>query len=470
MKKNPRNVLFLILWMSLTAIACNLSSNPANRPPTLVPAPPGVTPQATIGYATPSANGQIPQNNNVPSNNSADVELYNLTSQVQADNLISTVYALEGFYTRHVNSSQTDPNRGIGAARGYLYSQFETLAARSNGNFTTFMQPVETIYNGQTTTQYNVIGVLNGTEAGGGIIIVGAHYDSRTDDLDDSVDFAPGSDDNGSGVAGVLELARILSDSPMRSTVIFVLFTSEEVGRQGSRQFVSDYVQGQGLGDQIIAMLNLDTIGSVNSSTGETNDYQIRVYSDEDNNSPSRQLARTVEFISANHHLDLEIDLKLDRDREGRYGDHFSFSERNFPAVRFIEALEDHYNREGRDTRDGVEAYYLVKSTRTILAIIKALGDGPRPPQQLVLRDSGTTDENGNRQYILIWEAVPGAASYMVALRRAGSPQYDTMFAWTENETNPWSGFSGYEAVAVAAVDENGLVGPVSQEYYIRNN
>ncbi|MEQ8673120.1 MAG: M20/M25/M40 family metallo-hydrolase [Aggregatilineales bacterium] len=470
MNKNTRNAFFFILWMSLSALACNLSNNPSSRPPTLVPAPPGVTPQATIGYATPSANGQIPVNGNTNVNNSVDVELYNLTSQVQADNLMSHIYALEGFYTRHVNSSQTDPNRGIGAARNYIHNQFLTLSANSNGNFTTFLQQVQTDHNGQRTLQYNVVGVLNGTEAGAGIIVVGAHYDSRTDDPTDAVGFAPGADDNGSGVAAVIELARILGRNPMRSTVIFVLFTSEEVGRQGSREFVSQYINGLGLGDQVTAMLNLDTIGSVNSSTGAINDTQIRVFSDADNNSASRQLAREIELIGINYQLDLEINLQLQRDRDGRYGDHFSFIEQGYPAVRFIEALEDNYNREGRDTRDLVEPYYLVKSTSTILSIIKVLGDGPRPPRQLVMRESGTTDEQGNRQFTLIWDQVPGATSYMVALRRAGSPQYDQMFAWAENAIDNWSGFSGYEAVVVASVDENGLIGPVSQEYLIRGN
>ena len=470
MKKTTRNAFFFILWMSLSALACNLSNNPGSRPPTLVPAPPGVTPQATIGYATPSPNGQIPAIGSDAVNNSVEVELYNLTSQVQADNLMSHVYALEGFYTRHVNSSQTDPNRGIGAARNYILSQFENISTQANGNFTVFPQPFTTHSNGQTTTQSNVIGVLNGREAGGGIIIVGAHYDSRTDDILDSAGFAPGADDNGSGVAAVLELARILSRNPMRSTVIFVLFASEEVNRQGSVAFVRQYINGNNLGDQVIAMLNLDTIGSVNSSTGAINDTEIRVFSDADNNSASRQLAREIELIGINYRLDLGITLQLQRDRDGRYGDHFSFIEEGYPAVRFIEALEDNYNREGRDTRDLVEPYYLVKSTSTILSIIKVLGDGPRPPRQLVMRDSGTTDEQGNRQFTLIWDQVPGAASYMVALRRAGSPQYDQMFAWTENEIETWSGFSGYEAVVVASVDENGLIGPVSQEYLIRGN
>lgn len=460
MKRTIRTLFLVMALLSLVALACNLSST-STAPPTLVPNLPAITPRPTLGYATPSS-AELPD---VTPGAQAriEAELYNLLDQVESDRLMMHITALQGFYTRHVNSPQAETDRGVGAAAAYIKTQLEAIVARSPNNFTVFAQPFEAQYNGVVSTQNNIIGYIPGTEEGAGTIVVGAHYDSRTWDLNDASGYAPGADDNGSGVSATLELARILSQRPQRSSVVFVLFCAEEVGRQGSRAFVRDYIQANNI--EIIGMINLDTIGSYNAPDGSINEADIRLFSDDDNTNQSapRHLARTIRFISENQGLGLNIDIKAAGDREGRYGDHDSFTEVGYPAVRFIEALEDTPNREGADTVEHVEPAYLVKTTRTVLAIIVALSEGPRPPRDILFREAGATPE-GKVMHNLVWSHVPGAAGYIVALRRPGSLVYNQQFSVVENESGPWERYGEYEGIAIAAVDANGMIGPLSSE------
>lgn len=451
---------WLFAWLGLVALACNLS-NP-EPPPTLVPRSPAVTPQPppTLGFSTPIP-GQEAQPTVVALNRTVEAEMYNLMNQVEADRLMYHVSTLVSFQTRHVGSPLDSLDRGIGAAYNYIMQHFLAIQAQSP-NFQVFPEGQRFTMPQTTNPQRNVIGILQGMETGAGIIIVGAHYDSRTDNLDDAVSYAPGADDNGSGVAAVMELARILSRYPQRSTIIFILFAGEEQGRYGSKAFVQEYLQGpNNISPDYTYMLNLDTIGSWNDSRGNINDRDIRIFSSPPNDSRSRQLARTIQFIGFNHGLSLNIIMYDGIDREGRWGDHQSFDEQGYPAVRFIEALEDSAFREGRDLLEKVEPEYLVKSTRTVLGVILSLAGGPRPPRNYTLRN------NGDGTAYLVWEPVPGAASYIVALRRAGSLEVSTQFVVTEARTASWDRWWDFEAVSISAVDANGLIGPLSDEYKI---
>src|SRR5690606_11302120 len=128
-------------------------------------------------------------------------------------------------------------------------------------------------------------------------------YDSRTDDLNDSTAFAPGADDNGSGVAAVLEIARVMSQLRPRTTMIFVLFSAEEVNRQGSKAFVRDYIQFYNI--PVRVMINVDTVGSVNDPRGNVNDRELRIFSQGPDESPSRDMARMIDFMIENYSTDL---------------------------------------------------------------------------------------------------------------------------------------------------------------------
>jgi hypothetical protein len=174
-------------------------------------------------------------------------------------------------------------------------------------------------------------------------------------------------------------------------------------------------------------------------------------------------LARALELISFRYLPNMQVIVENEVDRQGRYGDHMSFSEAGIPAVRLIEANEDRARHHtARDTLEDVQATYLMRATQMALLSITVLADGPQPPRNLTLR----ANDQGTRT--LVWEPSPGAASYVVALRRPDSVKYDQQFPWTGNSVD-WEGFvsSQFAGLVVIALDASGLMGMPSFEYAI---
>ncbi|MCS6835956.1 MAG: M20/M25/M40 family metallo-hydrolase [Anaerolineae bacterium] len=456
---HPRRATLLILaWLSLISLACNLGAS-APEPPTLVPRL-TATPQPTLGFSGQPQNpaAVAPANVNTPIV-TTDLEVASLVRQVETDRLMAHVQAMQNFYTRHVNSTQTDPKRGIGAARRYLEDYFRQLQQLSSGRLYTFTQEFDLNYGGMATKQYNVVAVVQGYEPGAGTVVVGAHYDSIGTPMESGTAYAPGAHDNGSGIAAVLELARILSQRQHRASIMLVLFSAEEVGRRGSIAFV-DYLIKQNI--DVIGMVNIDGVGNENDRRGNVIANELRVFSDGPNDtSSSRHMARVAEFISFTHGLEMKLTVQDAIDRENRYGDHFSFSEKGIPAIRFIAANEEKANADPTDTIEFVEPRYLQRATQSILVVVAAMADGPRPPRNLSLRRG----DGGART--LVWEQVADATSYIVALRLPGSLRYDQQIEWTGGNTITWDGFANYAAIAVAAKGTNGIVGPLSAEYRV---
>ncbi len=452
--------LILLVYGALIAIACTLSSEPA---PTIVPRATN-TPPPTIGYATLSVTELPP---GIPTSAPRiDARLISLLSQVEPDRLILHVNALANMYTRHVLSVQNNPTMGIGAAYNYVRSQFELIRDQSRGNLVLGADhefPFE--WAGVQSVGRNIVAVIPGTETGAGILVIGSHYDSISLAWEDGNAFAPGANDNASGIAALLEIARVMSQRQHRATVMFVAFSAEEIQRAGSIAF-AEYLLQQNF--DVNWMLNMDIIGSSTGADGSINEREIRVFSADPNDGPgseSRQLARAVQLIINRHVPDMTAILVPSGDREGRYGDQLSFSDRGFAAVRFIEANEEpSRTNNDRDTTDDVQALYLTRSTQTILAAATALADGIRPPQNIVLRDDG----NGMRT--LRWEERPEAAGYLIALRPVGATSYVDTFVIADPFVQ-WDQFipSRYAGVAISAIDEDGLLGPFSFEYQILN-
>jgi hypothetical protein len=162
-----------------------------------------------------------------------------MLSQISPANLQQADSTLVGFGTRHTASSQTDPVRGIGAAAQWIFSQLQQIAATSGGSMTvqkqTFVQPVSARIPVPTTIT-NIIATLQGTDstASDRIYVVGAHYDDRVTDVLDFTSDAPGADEDGSGVAAMLELARVMASHPAKGTIAFAAFAGEEEGLFGS--------------------------------------------------------------------------------------------------------------------------------------------------------------------------------------------------------------------------------------------
>jgi hypothetical protein len=462
MKALLKNSFLTFVWISLVGVACNLAST-SEAPPTLAPYITSVA-VATLGYQTPVPGAGVTPTSSVPPT-PIPTTLYTMLNQVDETRMMLHIRQLQDFGTRHVNSVGKTDGTGISAAYDYLNGEFNKIQQQSNGRFTNYSPHPFTMTTGDgvVSDQRNVFGVINGTEPGAGVIVVGAHYDSRTNDPYDATSSAPGADDNGSGVAAILDLARIMSQYPSRASVIFVLFSGEEDGRWGSVAFVRDYIQGKGI--PVTVMINLDTIGNYHDVNGNVNDREIRLFADP-RHEPSVVMAQMIDFIADQTYTDLTVMLQNTIDREGRFGDHQSFSEKGYAAVRIIEAVEESGKREALDFIEYIEPVYLVKATRTIMSILVALANGPRPPdgRNVVIRDDG----GGTRR--LVWEPVPGAIGYVVALRLPDSRTFDQVFSapgtGTAYECDCFVS-SRYQSLAIAAVSADGIMGPLSIEYRV---
>ena len=247
-----------------------------------------------------------------------DEEINNIISQVSKDSLRSYVHQLVNFNTRSTLSSQTDKTKGIGAARNWVLNKFKLYAQQSNGRMTAYidtttLQPDSKRVN-KNILLGNVVAILKGTNtADKRIFLMSGHLDSRRTDVMDSVNFAPGANDDGSGVAAVIEAARVLSSHSFPATIILMAVSGEEQGLFGSELMANNAVKNH---LQIEAVLNNDIIGSNNSSgTNIINNTQVRVFSEPfsvldtgktlqrirslglENDGKARQLARYVKKL-----------------------------------------------------------------------------------------------------------------------------------------------------------------------------
>ena len=439
----------ILLAGLLLLVACDLGAS-ENAPPTLAPRP-TFTPPATLGFAPVRPIAELIV---TPATPEVD-EISRLLQQVESDRLMAHIRSLQDVRTRHIASNQFGTELGIGAARQYIRDQLEMIRAASNDNLYIFEDQFLAYLTAETSSaQRNIVGAISGSELNAGTIVVGAHYDSIGSPREDGATYAPGANDNGSGVAALLELARIMSAAQYKAAVMFVFFSAEEFNRQGSISFANWLKQRD---VDVLAMLNLDTIGNIHDFNGRSEASYLRVYSAGPNDtSPSRKLARTSDFLRYNYALDMGLQVQDAIDREGRYGDHFSFSDLGYPAIRFINAYEEKVNGDPTDTIEFIESDYLRRATQLSLALVASLADGPRPPRNIVLRAS----EDGKRE--LVWEEIEDAASYIIALRPPGGLVYQ-QFPIDRNKVE-WEGFSEYAGIAIAAQDRRGLIGPLSAE------
>src|SRR5262249_19244140 len=262
-------------------------------------------------------------------------------NQISPANLQQYDTALVGFGTRHTLSSQTDPVRGVGAARDWITSQLQQIAATSNGSMTvqqqSFVQPVGSTIPVPTTIT-NVVATLQGTDpsASNRVYVVCAHYDDRVTDVLDFTSDAPGADRDGSGVAAMLELARVFAQHPSKATIVFAAFSGEEQGLYGSSHFAA---QERAAGVNIKGVLNMDIIGSPLGGNGVSEPHSVSLFSEGiptnvtaaqialmqsvggENDGVSRQLARYIKETGENKATGMNVQLVFRRDRILRAGD-----------------------------------------------------------------------------------------------------------------------------------------------------
>ncbi|MGV3594158.1 MAG: M20/M25/M40 family metallo-hydrolase, partial [Sediminibacterium sp.] len=213
-----------------------------------------------------------------------DPEIEKMVKEVNADSLKSYILKMVSYGTRNTLSTQSDPNRGIGAARNWLLQKFNEFAKKSNGRFSSFidtttLQPVAGSRVERPVILGNVVGILKGTDtADKRIFVISGHLDNMRTNVRDSVGDAPGANDDASGCAAVIECARIMTQKSFPATIIFVTVSGEEQGLLGAK-FMATKAKNQGW--NIEAVLNNDIMGSNNTSeTNIIDNTRIRVFSE----------------------------------------------------------------------------------------------------------------------------------------------------------------------------------------------
>lgn len=374
-------------------------------------------------------------------------------SKVCEDSLGSYIDKLVSFHTRHSMSSQTDPERGLGAAVNWLKTRCEDYAARAEG-----IRPrpfVETIYYKTSSnmdrevTVPDILVTIPGT-AGESEILVMAHIDTRVNNLADSTTFAPGANDDGSGISCLLEIVRLLSEVPLEQTVKCLFVTCEEQSLGGSA-FMAAKAHEENW--PLIAVINNDMIGNAEASgTHLVETDVVRIFSESRSgvDSNERQLARYVKEIGERYVPGHTVKLMYRADRYRRGGDHSSFVNQGFTAVRMTEYYEN-YDRTHQVVREedgiaygdmpsGVCIPYLAKNIKVNLASIMNLADAPMAPAHAEIANANEL----SNYTILKWEQAKDSdgkidqnASYEILYRETDQPEWkilDSCNADSQNE------------------------------------
>ena len=352
-----------------------------------------------------------------------DAEIYNYASQVNADSLKAKVEKLVSFGTRHTMSSTTDKKRGIGAARNWVLSQFKNYAKNSGGRMVVEMQNQDLQPDGKRISQLTNLGnpmaILKGTDPNDDrVFIISGHLDSRVSDVLNFKSDAPGANDDASGVAAVLESARILSNSKFPATIVFVAVSGEEQGLLGSKMLADRAIKEKW---NVVAMLNNDMIGGNDAAdTNNISNMQLRVFSEGlpffaldknakkirayglENDGAARQLARYSKEIGERYVDNIEIKLIYRNDRFLRGGDHTPFVEAGFTAVRLTD-MNENFNHQHQDLRtEGKTEFgdlvkfmdfeYLRKNTSVNISILSNLSKAPSSPKNVKMEVKDLTN------------------------------------------------------------------------------
>jgi len=384
----------------------------------------------------------------------ADPKIAAALNDVSARQIQANIEKLVSFATRSTLSAQ-DPaairsGRGIGAAREWIQSEFERYSRDCGGclevktdSYT--QEPGERVK--EPTVITNVYAVLKGTDADNArrIVLVTGHYDSRNSDNYNITDDAPGANDDASGTAVSLECARVLSKLKFPATMVFLTVAGEEQGLYGSRHFAR---MAKDQGWDLEAVLNNDIVGGDKSP--EQDHSVIRVFSegvpavatDEDlrrirllggeSDSTSRQLARYMVDVGGTYDLGVRPMMIFRQDRYLRGGDHASFNQQGFAAVRITEFREDfHHQHQNVRMESGiqygdlpkfVDFGYVSHVARLNAATLAALAAAPAPPANLHLLTRNLENDS-----TLTWDASPGglATAYEVLWRATTSPEWE---------------------------------------------
>jgi hypothetical protein len=389
-------------------------------------------------------------------------DLYDIATAPSAERIRDDIQTLVDFGTRHTLSETESDTRGIGAARRWIFEEFEAISAECGGC-------LEVIYVSDTisgerripdpTPVVSVLAIQRGTVDPNRYVMMSGDIDSRITDPLNGTDDSPGANDNASGMAGAIEAARVLSKYEFPGSIIYAGLSGEEQGLFGGK-IVADYALQEGW--EIKGVLNNDMISNISGIDGVVNNTTVRVFSEGTRanetpeearrrrftggevDSPSRNLARYVKSQGDKYLTNLDIMMVYRLDRFARGGHHRPFNVVGIPGIRIMETHE-HYDRQHQDLRtedgieygdtmEGVDADYAAKLTA--LNAITLAGMAGAPPFPANVEASGAVEPSAK----LTWETPDNAdnlAGYRVHWRLTTAPE------WTHSrfvgKVNEWT-------------------------------
>ncbi|QYJ88238.1 M28 family metallopeptidase [Shewanella halotolerans] len=414
-----------------------------------------------------------------------DLRLYEIAGAPQPARIQQDIQTLVNFGTRHTLSSQTDKERGIGAARNWIKAEFERISAACD-------HCLEVIEVGDTvsgkripepTRVVNIIAIQRGTLDPNRVVMMSGDIDSRVSDVMDATSFSPGANDNASGVAGALEAARVLSQYQFGGTIVYAALSGEEQGLYGGAG-LADFAKKQGW--QVEAVLNNDMIGNIEGINGVVSNHTVRVFSEGvriaetqaeakeryfsggENDSASRNLARHIKELADQYMTNLDVQLIYRLDRFGRGGHHLPFNKAGFPAVRVMETNEN-YNRQHQDIRtengiaygdviEGVDEAFAAKLTALNAISLASMAWAPAPPTQVSISGQVSADTQ------LSWQADATAevAGYRIYWRKTTEAEWShSRYVGKVNSFTLSNMVIDNYLYGVAAVGFNGNTSPV---------
>lgn len=371
--------------------------------------------------------------------------LHVIADAVSAGELHATIGKLVGFGTRHTLSDTKSDTRGIGAARRWAKSRFEAIS-RDCGGCLEIVTPSQ-VFTGERvpkpTEIMDVVAIQRGSSDPQRVVVISGHLDSRVTDIMNSTSDAPGANDDASGVAAVLEAARVLSKHRYPATIVYGVLSGEEQGLYGGK-VLATYARAHDW--QVEADLNNDIIGNTHGGDGVVDNSTVRVfaegtkavetpqqadrrrYNGGEVDSPSRNVARFMAELSDRYLSNLHVRMVYRTDRYSRGGDQVEFLNAGYPAVRLTEPHEN-YTRQHQDVRiengvhygdsiEGVDFDYLAQVARLNAVTLAAMASAPMPPTGVSIDGAVSADTT------VKWNAAPGAAGYRVWWRDTTAPQW----------------------------------------------
>lgn len=418
-----------------------------------------------------------------------NAQLAELTREISAKNIEATIRKLVSFGTRHTLADATSETRGIGAARRWIQSEFERYSKEAGGRLEVtmdeFTQPAGA-RNPEPVQVVNVVATLPGSqpESRDRIYVVTGHYDSRVTDVMNATADAPGANDDASGTAAVLEMARVMSKQNWDATLVFIAVAGEEQGLFGSTHWAK---MAKEKGWDVAGMITNDIIGSSHADDGRVDNKHVRLFAEGvpplkdvpddlrtaiqtggENDSGARELARFIKTVAEKNVPGMTVNIVYRRDRYLRGGDHSPFLDAGFPAVRMTEPNEDfrHQHQDLR-TENGVEFgdlpefcdfEYIAQVARVNAAALGALALAPAAPQEVKVETKELTNDT-----TLVWRAnsEPDVAGYQVVWRETTAPvwQQSANAGNVTRFTIPKISKDNY-LFGVCAVDKDGNVSP----------